>query len=89
MMNSCATYGRVGRWRELYAWADTLPLEEKLKQGKRKVLPNAHLDHCQSMLKAAMTREKRATTIRKKWQRKVRFYQKAADKSAAVGLSLQ
>lgn len=75
-MNSCATYGRVGRWRELYAWANNLPLEVKLKTAKMRPAPVAKLAHCQRMLKAAMTREKRATTLRKKWETKVKYYSK-------------
>jgi hypothetical protein len=76
-MNSCATYGRVGRWREIYAWADGLPLEVKPKTSKRKQ-PDAKLEHCKRMFKAALTREKRATTLRKKWEAKVKYYTKRA-----------
>lgn len=75
-MNSCATYGRVGRWRELYAWANELPLEVKTKTVKTRPAPDAKLAHCQRMLKAALTREKRATTLRKKWEAKVKYYSK-------------
>jgi hypothetical protein len=77
-MNSCATYGRVGNYRILYAWANELPLDVKLKQTKARPTVDIKLAHCQKMLKAAMTREKRATTLRKKWEKKVRYYQKPA-----------
>jgi len=81
-MNSCATYGRVGRWRELYAWAEALPLEFKPKVSKQKPGPDLKLIHSEKMLKAAMTREKRAVTLRKKWQGKVRYYTQRLQKAA-------
>jgi hypothetical protein len=83
-MNTCATYGRVGRWREIYAWADSLPLEVKPKVVKAKPQPDAKLAHSERMLKAAMTREKRAVTIRRKWQTKVKYY---SNKIAAQGVN--
>lgn len=83
-MNSCATYGRVGRWRELYAWAEQLPLEVKPRIVRKAPAPDEKLAHCQSMLKAAVTREKRAVTIRKKWQTKIRYYEKRV---AAMGVN--
>ena len=76
-MNSCATYGRVGRWREIFAWAESLPLEVVEKKSK-KVPVDAKLAHVRSMLRAAMTREKRATTLRKKWEVKLKYYTKRA-----------
>jgi hypothetical protein len=84
MMNGCATYGLTGRWRELYAWAEALPLEIKLKVSKHKPGPDLKLIHSEKMLKAAMTREKRAVTLRKKWQGKVRYYSQKLQQAAMV-----
>ena len=83
MMNSCATYGRVGRWRELYSWAEALPLEIKPKTVKQRPQADAKLAHCNEMLRLAFTREKRAVTLRKKWQGKVRYYSQKLLKAAA------
>ena len=66
MQAGCLTYA-------LYAWANSLPLERKVTKST-KVTPDKKLAHAQSMLKAAMTREKRATTLRKKWETKVKYY---------------
>lgn len=74
-MRHSARYGRVGSWREIYAWAEKLPLERKAKISK--VIPiDRKLTHSAKMLKAALTREKRAVTLRKKWQRRVDYYLK-------------
>lgn len=69
-------WGGVGHSR--YAFAEGLPIElpqTKAKptwEGKRQ----AKLAHAQAMLKAADTRLKRATTIRRKWKQRVDYYQK-------------
>jgi hypothetical protein len=65
-----------GRYREIYAWAEQLPLEVKPPKAKRVMSADVKLVHAEKMLKAALTREKRAVTIRKKWLQKVRYYQK-------------
>lgn len=79
-MNACATYGRVGNWREVYAWAGALPLGRKLPNAKPSsvVVLERKLTLASAMLKTAMTREKRAKTIRQKWQRRVTYYTKRA-----------
>lgn len=74
IMRHSARYGRVGTWRTIYAWAETLPLERKAKATPKVIPIDSKLTHAERMLKAALTREKRATTIRKKWQRKVLYY---------------
>ena len=84
MMNSCATYGLKGRWRELYAWGEALPLEVKPKVCKHRPGPDIKLSHAEKMLKAAITREKRAVTLRKKWQGKVRYYGQKLQKAAVA-----
>ena len=53
-----------------------LPAPSGLKPRKARPAPDAKLAHCERMLKAAMTREKRATTLRKKWEAKVKYYSK-------------
>jgi predicted SprT family Zn-dependent metalloprotease len=83
MMNGCATYGLTGRWRELYSWAEALPLEIKPKTVKQRPQADAKLAHCNEMLRLAFTREKRAVTLRKKWQGKVRYYSQKLLKAAA------
>lgn len=75
VMEGCPVYRRVGNWRELYSWAETLPLEKAVRLPKRKPVTDK-LAHAERMLKAAMTREKRATTLRKKWQARVKRYQR-------------
>ena len=76
-MRGTAQYRRVGSYRTIYAWAEQLPLEVKPKKVT-KVTPDAKLAHAQKMLKAALTREKRATTLRKKWEAKLKYYSKKA-----------
>lgn len=76
MMRHSAKYGRVGSYRQIYAWANELPLEVRPRIAKQRPQPDAKLAHCERMLKAAMTREKRATTLRKKWEAKVKYYSK-------------
>jgi hypothetical protein len=71
-MEGCATYSRVGNWRELYAWAETLPLEKEARQTKTRPDTAQRLDHARRMLTKALTRERRASTIRKRWERRVR-----------------
>lgn len=75
-MTGLSRYQRVGRYREIYAWADQLPLEITPKKVKAKPTTDAKLLHAEKMLKAAMTREKRAVTLRKKWESKVKYYAK-------------
>jgi predicted metal-dependent hydrolase len=76
MMRHSARYGRFGSYRQIYAWANELPLEVRPKVTTTRPAPDAKLAHCQRMLKAALTREKRATTLRKKWETRVRYYAK-------------
>jgi hypothetical protein len=64
--------------RQHFAWAAALPIRKV--EPKRKVRPAADekLAHAERMLARAVTREKRAATLRKKWQAKVRYYGKVA-----------
>jgi len=75
MMRHSSKYGRVGNYKERYAWANDLPLEQVEKKSKKKPV-DQKLAHVRAMLKAARTREKRATTLRKKWEAKVKYYTK-------------
>ena len=77
-MRGNSHYRRIGSWRKHYAWAETLPLD--VKETKRKLKPavDAKLAHAQKMLKLAETRQKRATTLLKKWAIKVRYYERRA-----------
>lgn len=80
MMRHSAKYGRVGTYREIYAWANDLPLEQVEKKSKKKPV-DQKLTHAQKMLKAALTREKRAVTLRKKWATKVKYYSKKTNQN--------
>ncbi len=65
-MRGNSRYKRCGSYRDLYAWAEELPLERVAKKSKVKPV-DQKLSHAEAMLKATMTREKRAITLRKKW----------------------
>ena len=83
IMRNNSQYRRVGSYRTIYAWGEQLPLEVKPKRVASKPTPDAKLAHVQKMLKAALTREKRATTLRKKWEAKQKYYLKKATATAA------
>ena len=72
-MRGNAHYCRIGTYRQIYGWGDTLPLDKIVVKSK-KVTPDKKLAHAEKMLKSAKTREKRATTLRKKWETKVKYY---------------
>jgi hypothetical protein len=59
-----------------YHWAHDLGIRRL--EPKRKARPDAgaKLAHAERMLQQAITRQKRATTIAKKWAAKVRYYSK-------------
>jgi len=76
-MRNHPRYRRVGNYRTIYAWGFDLPLE-KVEKKSKKVPVDVKLIHAEKMLKAAMTREKRATTLRKKWEAEVWYYTKRA-----------
>jgi hypothetical protein len=84
MMRHSARYGRVGSWRAIYAWAETLPLEIQPRKSKTRPAPDVKLTHAETMLKAAMTREKRAKTIRMKWERKIKYYRNRTELALAA-----
>lgn len=67
-------YTRTGNWREIYSWAETLPLEKQ--QPKAKPTLDHKISHVQAMLAKAETRERRAKTIRQKWEKKLRYLER-------------
>lgn len=71
-------YTRSGNWREIYGWAEHLPLHKA--EPKRRTRPdtNTRLVHARKMLAKALTRERRATTIRMRWQAKVKRLERGA-----------
>ena len=73
-MESTTVVRRSDYIRNHFAWAAALPIRKV--EPKRKVRPGADekLAHAERMLARAVTREKRAATLRKKWHAKVRYY---------------
>ena len=66
-------------WSELYAWADAFLLQPKVKLTITPVdKANLLLKRAYARRKTAATRFKRATTLLKKWDRKVKYYEKRA-----------
>ena len=83
MMHTKA-YGYVQGWRVHYAWANDLPLEAKPAKTKKNAGPDTKLAHAEKMLRAALTREKRAVTLRRKWQQKVGYYSRRLEKAGML-----
>lgn len=75
-MRNHPRYRRVGNYRKIYEWAEALPLERVEAKRKQRPTVDVKLAHAEKMLKAALTREKRAVTLRKKWMAKVKYYTK-------------
>lgn len=71
-MRGDTRYTRTEGYRARYAWAESIPLVKMLPVIKNRPDQIAKLKHATSMLNKARTRERRATTIRKKWELKVR-----------------
>jgi hypothetical protein len=80
-----AMYSRVGRWRELYAWGEALPLELKAKHRREREprvritgLPLAEKGLARAEARLAdLDREvKRLLASRKKWAGKVAYYRR-------------
>jgi hypothetical protein len=77
-MRDDSRYRRVGGWRERYAWANELPLEKVAPKQKPRPTADVKLAHAQAMLQAWRSKLKRTHTHLKKWERKVRYYERAA-----------
>jgi hypothetical protein len=70
-------YRRVGKWRERYAWANDLPLTRELPKPKVRPSVDDKLAHAQAMAKKWTSEAKRVSTYLKKWQQRVRYYERA------------
>lgn len=71
-------YSYAEGWREYYAWAESLPLEEK--EVKAKAKPDIQLVRYQRVLDAKkrwLTKAKRAATALKKLRAQERYYERA------------
>lgn len=79
-------YSFVGNWEEFYRWAWELPLvlEPKKPPVDRRVLVERKLANARARLKQARTREKRAITLRKKWERRVAYFAKTLETNHAA-----
>lgn len=77
-------YHRVGNWRELFAWAEMLPLEKEERKKSERKSTGDQLEHVHGMLRRALTRERRARTIRQKWERRVKYYERKVAMSHAA-----
>lgn len=80
-------FTRTGSYRERFAWAAQLPLEEKPKKVKAAIAPADYaakkLTDTQKRIKAWETRLKRAQTALKKYRAKEKYYTKRASVIAA------
>lgn len=82
-------YRRIGNYQKIYAWGETLPLEKAQPKVQVRLTVDKKLSHTKAMLKAALTREKRATTLRKKWEARVKYYTKRVKGEACVANAVQ
>lgn len=64
-------------------WLDGTLREEETPAPAPAPTPNTKLDHARTMLARAETRLKRATTLRRKWARRVRLYERKLSSSAS------
>lgn len=76
---------RTDYMRRHFAWAALLPIRKQEPARKARPTVDDKLAHAERMLARAVTREKRAATLRKKWQVKVRRYGAAAQ--VALGMA--
>jgi hypothetical protein len=87
-MRGAARWRRVGNWRELYAWADSLPLEKAAPKVKVRptgaALASAKIMAITERLKKWAAKKKRAETALKSLKAKLRYYERRA---AAMGPS--
>ena len=72
-----ARYSYRQGWEDLYQWAFDLPLTLQAKPSRpsRAEVTAKKLANAKERLATARTREKRATTIRKKWAQRVKYYE--------------
>jgi hypothetical protein len=75
---------RTNYARAHYAWAEPLTIRKQVIKKRERPTIDARLDHARGMLAKAQTRAKRATTIVKKWSRRVRELERRGEKLAAM-----
>lgn len=75
-MNGAATYTLQPKSRELYAWAESLPLEKKPAPGKPNsvVLALQRAEHAQEKVHEWEIRVKHAETMLRKWRKRLRYH---------------
>ena len=75
-MNGDPRYTRMDRTKEIYSWAESMPLE--VSQPRKKAIPgpDAKLQHAERMLALNERKLKRFTTICKKWRLRVKYYER-------------
>jgi hypothetical protein len=64
-MRGNTMYWRIGSHSTTYAWGNDLPLEVKVRKVIKRPTADVKMVRAQKMLKTAVTREKRVTTLRK------------------------
>ena len=67
-------------WKDLYAWANDFPLEQKPAREKpsAEAVANLAMVHAGRQVERWLTKVKRAQTILKKWKRKATYYERRA-----------
>lgn len=81
--NFGATHDKMGPdmlWCTPLEWAAAFPLRLKTPRVRIAATPIAKLGHAEKMLKRSRTRERLATTVRKRWEKRVRYFQRRAQK---------
>jgi hypothetical protein len=66
-------------WRARYEWAREYGIRRKDMKKRTRPDVETKLAHAEKMHTQALTRQKRATTIAKKWAAKIRYYSKRRD----------
>lgn len=79
-MTGSPRYTRVGDWRELYAWAEAMPITLAPVKAKARPGPVEKLDAARSMLAEWERKTAHARRFVRKWERKVRHYTSAVAK---------
>lgn len=69
-------YRSTPRTAEVYAWARELPIRKVEPKTKQRRGPTDKLAHAQAMLRSWETKLKKTKTLHKKWERRVKYYEK-------------
>jgi hypothetical protein len=83
-MRGAPRYRRVGNWRDIYSWANELPLEKKEGKKKQRVTTQDRLTKIQVCVAQWETKLKRAQTYLKKLKAKARYYERKNNAVSAV-----